>query len=127
MPISIFSFIFDESHFSLPLKVRLLRLSFPVSPASLVSRRFQCSRFLISPLSTELVARTMPRKWRIQLGELHFFRDDNSSIQTFACHALDLPLFWAQYPYLDMLRGIYRPENLKGYIALSDAMMGYVA
>ncbi len=53
--------------------------------------------------------------------------DENSAIQFGACHALDLPLVWAQYPYLDIYRGIFRPENEKGYTALSDAMMAYIA
>ena len=42
-------------------------------------------------------------------------------------NAVDNPLVWAQYPYLDIYRGIFRPENEKSYTALSDAMMAYSA
>lgn len=53
--------------------------------------------------------------------------NEATSIKFGACHVLDIPLFWSQYPFLPLFQGIFRPNNKAGYNALSDAMMGYVA
>jgi carboxylesterase type B len=53
--------------------------------------------------------------------------NEATAIKFGACHVLDIPLFWSQYPFLPLFQGIFRPDNQTGYNALSDAMMGYVA
>ncbi len=44
-----------------------------------------------------------------------------------ACHALDVPLFWKEFPYFPGFAGIFREDNRAGYEGLSRVMMAYVA
>ena len=95
---------------------------------------FMIKRGVDTPISYMLAHDNQPPIYAYQLNYGAYNRngynawpDENTAIQFGACHALDLPLFWAQFPYLDLYKGIFRPENIKGYTALSNAMMRYVS
>jgi para-nitrobenzyl esterase len=51
----------------------------------------------------------------------------DKAIQFGACHTIDVPLLWQNYPFLPPLADLFREDNRAGYESLSQAMRAYVA